>query len=207
MRTFLGMAPAESPRLETERLVLFMPESRDAERVLGYFERNRKHLERWEPSRPASFYTEPFWVRQLEVNRDEFRSDRGLRMFLAPRKHPEGQILGVANLSNIVRGVLQGCNLGYSLDGEQQNQGLMTEALGALVEFAFGPLQLHRVSADYQPENDASARVLEKLGFEKQGYAQRLLFLGGAWRDHVLTAKFRPGDEGPDGTSRMPLGT
>jgi [ribosomal protein S5]-alanine N-acetyltransferase len=199
------MSASETPRLETEHLVIWMPEAQDAERVLGYFERNQKHLERWEPSRPATFYTEPFWVRQLEVNRDEYRSDRGLRMFLAPREHPQGQILGVANLSNIVRGVLQGCNLGYSLDGERQNEGLMTEALGAMVEYAFGPLRLHRVSADYQPENDASARVLEKLGFEKQGYAKRFLFLDGAWRDHVLTAKFLPGAEGPDKTSRMPL--
>jgi ribosomal-protein-alanine N-acetyltransferase len=166
-----------------------MPEPRDAARVLAYFERNRTHLEGWEPDRPAAFYTEPFWQRQLEVNREEFRADRGMRTFFVARDAPAGPILGVANLSNLVRGVFQNAFLGYSIDRAHEGRGLMTEALATLLAYAFGDLGLHRVSANYQPHNERSAAVLERLGFVREGFAERYLFLDGAWRDHVLTAR------------------
>jgi ribosomal-protein-alanine N-acetyltransferase len=54
------------------------------------------------------------------------------------------------------------------------------------------PLRLHRVMANYVPENERSARVLEKLGFEKEGYARSCLKIAGKWRDHILTAKLNP---------------
>ncbi len=102
-----------------------------------------------------------------------------------------GPVLGVANLSNIVRGTLQACHLGYSLDREYEGRGLMQEALEALVTYAFEDLQLHRVMANYQPENVRSGRVLERLGFVREGYAPDYLHIDGAWRDHVLTALVR----------------
>jgi ribosomal-protein-alanine N-acetyltransferase len=82
--------------------------------------------------------------------------------------------------------------LGFSIDAACEGQGLMREALSAVVDFAFGELGLHRIEANHQPQNLRSAALLRSLGFDVQGYARDYLFLNGAWRDHVLTARTAP---------------
>ena len=49
-------------------------------------------------------------------------------------------------------------------------------------------LRLHRVQANHLPENQRSARLLQRLGFRVEGLAREYLYINGAWRDHVLTA-------------------
>lgn len=191
------MRTRSTPVLETERLVLWMPSPLEAARVLDYFRRNREHLEPWEPLRPERFYTRGFWERQLLLNREEYEGDRGLRLMLRPRHERATRVIGVANLSNVVRGVFQACQLGYSLDGEEQGRGLMHEALERVIAFARDELGLHRIQANHQPSNERSARVLERLGFEREGFARDYLFIDGAWRDHVLTAKVLDGAPDP----------
>ena len=68
----------------------------------------------------------------------------------------------------------------------------MTEIVDASVSYVFQELNLHRIMANYVPENSRSARVLEKLGFEKEGLAKSYLKIAGRWRDHVLTSKLNP---------------
>lgn len=92
----------------------------------------------------------------------------------------------------IVRSPLQACYLGYSVDLDWEGKGAMSEAIPAVLDHAFGPLGLHRVMANHLPENERSARLLKRLGFETEGYARSYLFLDGAWRDHVLTARVNP---------------
>lgn len=70
----------------------------------------------------------------------------------------------------------------------------MREALEAGLAWAFGELGLHRVMANYLPRNERSARLLERLGFEREGYVRRYLQIAGQWEDHVLTAKIRARD-------------
>jgi ribosomal-protein-alanine N-acetyltransferase len=65
----------------------------------------------------------------------------------------------------------------------------MTRAVAVVVEHAFEALGLHRVMANYLPENTRSARLLQRLGFETEGVARRYLLIAGEWRDHVLTAR------------------
>jgi ribosomal-protein-alanine N-acetyltransferase len=68
----------------------------------------------------------------------------------------------------------------------------MREALGAAIDHAFGVLQLHRIEANYRPENERSGALLARLGFERIGYAPRYLFIDGEWRDHVQTQRLNP---------------
>src|SRR5262249_8356125 len=97
-------------------------------------------------------------------------------------------VMGYANLSNFVRGAFHACYLGYGIGAAHQGKGLMAEALALVIEHAFTELRLHRIMANYLPTNERSARLLRRLGFVKEGYAPRYLFINGAWRDHVLTA-------------------
>jgi ribosomal-protein-alanine N-acetyltransferase len=64
----------------------------------------------------------------------------------------------------------------------------MTAAVRAVVPFVFDSLELHRLEAACLPENTASMRLLERVGFKREGLARRYLRINGDWRDHVLYA-------------------
>ena len=78
--------------------------------------------------------------------------------------------------------------MGYFLDQARGGRGLASEAVALALRFAFGPARLHRVQAAVMPHNVRSARVLEKNGFRREGFAPRYLRLDGAWQDHDLFA-------------------
>jgi ribosomal-protein-alanine N-acetyltransferase len=103
--------------------------------------------------------------------------------FLALRIEDEA-IVGWLNVSEIVRGALQGAFLGYGGVAEHAGQGYMTEAVRLVVKEAFGPLKLHRLEANIQPGNTASIALAKRCGFEKEGFSPRYLKVGGRWRDH-----------------------
>lgn len=171
--------------------MLDMPHPGEAQKVIDYFWRNRDHLEPWEPPRPPGFYSRVFWSSRLDLNRREHAEDRSMRLFLRLRAQPD-LVIGSCSFNHIMRGAFQACHLGYGIDGEHEGQGLMAEGLRAAIEHAFRHLQLHRIQANYQPGNDRSGRLLERLGFEREGYAREYLFIDGAWRDHVLTSLTNP---------------
>ena len=64
----------------------------------------------------------------------------------------------------------------------------MTEALSLAIHYAFTELNLHRIMANYSPTNERSGRLLRRLGFVVEGYAQNYLLVHGTWQDHVLTS-------------------
>ena len=95
-----------------------------------------------------------------------------------------GAIAGVVNVNNIIRGALQGASLGYFAVAEHAGRGLMSEGLRLTLHIAFGPLGLHRVEADIQPDNARSIALVERLGFKLEGFSPRYLRVAGQWRDH-----------------------
>jgi ribosomal-protein-alanine N-acetyltransferase len=183
----------ESPvEIETPRLVLTMPPPASAASLVEYFVQNRRHLERWSPPRAPGFYSISFWRWRLEDNRAEYVNDRALRLSVFERGRSDGPVVGQVSFTEIVRGPLQACMLGYSIDHRFEGRGLMQEALEHAIEFVFERLALHRVSANYMPSNHRSAALLRKLGFVIEGYARDYLYIDGAWRDHVLSSRVNP---------------
>ena len=151
------------------------------------------HLDRWSPPPASGFFTPQFWAERLSASVDEFLGDRAVRFVLQPRGAPvEGPVLGTCNYTNIVRGAFHACHLGYQVARDQQGQGLMAEALRAGNAYMFDAMRLHRIMANFRPENTRSRRLLERLGFVEEGLAKDYLFIDGAWRDHVLTSLVHP---------------
>jgi [ribosomal protein S5]-alanine N-acetyltransferase len=96
----------------------------------------------------------------------------------------DGDLAGVINLSEIVRGNFRSAYLGYYAFVPHNGRGYMTEGLRAAVSHAFRQLKLHRLEANIQPGNEASRRLVQRLGFRCEGLSPRYLKIGGRWRDH-----------------------
>lgn len=188
--------PPDTPPvlLTTARLHLALLPPDAAPRVLAYQEANVEHLAPVSPARPANYLTPTFWRTRLAQDREDFRHDVGLRLYLLPRDQPLSlaPVIGTISFTHIRRGPLQAAELGYGLDARHQGQGLMTEALRTACDYAFSALGLHRIQANHLPENLKSAAVLRRLGFVVEGYARDYLLINGRWRDHVLTALVAP---------------
>ena len=93
--------------------------------------------------------------------------------------------VGHIGLSNIVRRAFCSAHIGYWVDSRVAGRGIIPTAVALVVDHAFRFAGLHRVEANIQPENTASRRVVEKLGFREEAYHVRYLHIDGAWRDHV----------------------
>jgi ribosomal-protein-alanine N-acetyltransferase len=128
------------------------------------------------------------WM-SLPASPPEFRAylaryERSGDESLLIRVRETGAIAGMADINSIIRGRFQNGSLAYAAFAPAAGQGYMTEGLELVVRHAFGPLRLHRLDAQIQPENYASIQLIRRLGFRREGYSPRLLFIDGAWRDH-----------------------
>ncbi|WP_407311276.1 GNAT family N-acetyltransferase [Desulfosporosinus sp. SB140] len=171
--------------LETERLVLRVSDENFVGVILDYFKRNEEFLREWEAVKDHKFYTIHY---QQEALRDEIsRIAAGgtFRVWLFRKSDGFSRTIGSVALNNIVYGAFHSCHLGYRLDGEEINQGYMTEALKKVIEFAFNTMGLHRIEANILPRNMRSMRVVEKLGFYNEGLAKKYLRINGKWEDHI----------------------
>jgi ribosomal-protein-alanine N-acetyltransferase len=157
----------------------------DAPALAAAYTRNREHLEPWDPVRWPIFYTTE-GQRQDTEQRLEAKERGLMEPYLIVG--PDGDLVGRANIQNIVRGPMQGGVLGYWVDKDHLRRGLARAAVEFLESEAL-ELGLHRLEAGTMVENLASQRVLEACGYERYGLAPKLLFLNGAWRDHVLFQK------------------
>lgn len=176
------------PVLQTPRLTLRVPAVQDADAMAAFVSHNREHLRPSEPEREDSYFTPAYWAAELSALSERVLREELVSFILLPRSGPLQEVIGRCALSGIVRGPFQAAYLGYGLARTHVGQGLMFEALQAVVHFGFESLNLHRIMANYLPANERSARLLSRLGFQREGHAPAYLRLDGRWQDHVLTA-------------------
>jgi ribosomal-protein-alanine N-acetyltransferase len=176
--------------LPCNRLTLAVLDPEQAMLESDFYRRNLRHLARWSPIRPADYHSPENIRPRLDVQASAFQA--GLAVHFALLTPDGSQMIGACNFSGIVRGAFQACYLGYHIDEAHQGQGLMQEALETAIRYMFDGQQLHRIMANYIPGNERSARLLERLGFEREGYAKAYLSIAGRWQDHVLTALINP---------------
>ena len=99
------------------------------------------------------------------------------------------RIIGACNITHVERGVAQSAKLGYWVGEHYGRQGFARASVAAACKFCFETLGLHRVEAAVQPDNLASIKVLENVGFTREGVARDYLKINGKWQDHEIYAK------------------
>ena len=107
-----------------------------------------------------------------------------------------GALAGVVNANEIVRGAAQSAFLGYYAFAPFAGTGRMEAGLRAMLREAFGPLGLHRLEANIQPDNTRSIDLVKRLGFRLEGVSPGYLEIHGRWRDHerwAITREDLPG--------------
>jgi len=103
---------------------------------------------------------------------------------LLARRVEDEAIVGLFELSDVVRGAFQNAYLGYWVGEPFAGQGYMREGMQLALRFAFNELRLHRVEANIQPANKRSLALARRAGFRREGFSPRYLKIGGRWRDH-----------------------
>ena len=165
--------------IRTSRLVLRPPEITDAEALLAVFS---------DPE-VMRYWATPPWQRlqdaiaRIERDRMALASGSSLCLLLQPLEG--GPILGAVTLLAFVEGSRR-AELGYILARRAWGRGLIHEALRGFLEYGFDKLSLRRLEADIDPRNDRSAKVLERLGFVREGFLRERWCVAGEVSDTVL---------------------
>ena len=149
-------------------------------------EQSRAFLTPWEPTWPSDDLTRAAFRRRLRRQAEDIARDEGFAFLIFESTSDE--LLGGLTLGGIRRGVAQAATLGYWMGAPHAGKGRMTRAVAAVVRFGFDTLRLHRIEAACIPDNAPSIALLERNGFEREGFARAYLKIDDAWRDHILLA-------------------
>lgn len=178
------VAPEPLPVLRSVRLLLRAPTMADHPAWAALRASSRGFLEPWEPLWPEDDLEKAAFRRRLRRYATEMRDGAAYPWFVFDAA--SRGLLGGVTLAQVRRGVTQTGTVGYWMGAPHAGRGVMTEAVGLVAAHAFSALRLHRVEAACLPENRRSIRLLEKVGFTREGIARRYLCIAGEWRDHLL---------------------
>ncbi|EEH63301.1 acetyltransferase, GNAT family [Gleimia coleocanis DSM 15436] len=149
---------------------------------------NLQWLQPWEVSVPEGY---PVQVPSVS----QYRRLSDLRLIcgqaLAYLVCLDSQPVGLITVTNVERGAQQSATLGYWISESFAGLGVMSAAVAAVTDFLLDVLHLHRVEVFIRPENEASLRLVESLGFVSEGVRRNYLWVDGAWRDHRVYAAER----------------
>lgn len=165
---------------------------RDARALQSELLANRSWLQRWEatsPDGPVSFDMRLGIRRLLQQYRD------GAGVPFVMEHH--GEVAGQLNVWGIARGSLSSATIGYWVSERFAGRGITPTSVALATDLCFRELGLHRMEICIRPENTASLRVVQKLGFRYEGLRRRFIHIAGDWRDHHAFALVR--EEVPEG--------
>ena len=113
----------------------------------------------------------------------------------------QGKLQGQLNVANVMYGSVSSAVLGYWVSPEVAGRGVMPTAVALVTDYLMDQVGLHRVEINVRPENLASLRVIQKLGFRYEGLKQRYIHINGDWRDHYVFALTK--EELPEGLMKI----
>ncbi|WID95585.1 GNAT family protein [Bosea vestrisii] len=176
--------PPARPLIRTQNLIMRAPLAGDYSAWASLRMQSRDFLTPWEPVWSEDDLTRTSFRLRVKRAAREIASDEAYSLFILD-SHSE-TLLGGLTIGLVRRGVAQACTLGYWMGQRHAGKGHMTEAVRGALDFAFSELALHRVEAACLPNNEPSRRLLERVGFTREGEARGYLRINGVWADHLL---------------------
>ncbi len=180
-------ATLTEPSLLPQPVILRPLVTRDAAAWRSVRVRNADWLRPWEPTNPETpLYQSNLgpYLSMVRTMRHEARRGVTLPWVVSYC----GRFAGQLTVGNIIWGSARTGSVGYWIDQECAGLGVIPTALAMALDHCFFAVGLHRIEATIRPENHASRRVVEKLGFHDEGVRRRCLHVDGAWRDHICYA-------------------
>ena len=182
--------PSEQlPVIAGEGVYLRVPQAGDFQAWRDLRSESRGFLTPWEPVWPADDLSRGAYRRRMRRYARDMMADEAYPLFLF--RNTDDALVGGMTLSNIRRGVCQAASLGYWMGERFAGQGYMSAGVAAMLPVAYDVLRLRRVEAACMTNNRPSIRLLERLGFVREGYARQYLCINGIWEDHLLFARLR----------------
>ena len=176
---------------ETERLLLKIIKPDQADAVLDFYMRDKELFEKFEPGRMPNFYTRQFQRQMLLFEYNMAVQGTLFRFYVYEKEHPE-RIIGTICVHHITRGFSEQCEVGYKFSSAYHHRGYATESLRFIMDLVFRDLKLHRAMAWALPDNTASIRLLERVGFVYEGICHDYMMLNQKWRDHAQFCMINP---------------
>jgi RimJ/RimL family protein N-acetyltransferase len=167
------------PTLDSERLRLRHPLPSDASALLDVFS-DADALRYWSHGPLADLDAARTYLADMETG---WRDRRSFRWAITDRE--SDRLIGTVTLMSWSQDNRR-AEIGFILHPTHHGRGLASEAVRTALAFGFGPMNLHRVEADVDPENTGSLRLLERIGFQREGHLRQRWFTFGTWKDTVL---------------------
>lgn len=176
---------------ETSRLRLQCLSAEHALAVRRFYQENRTYFEPYELTRAENFYTIGYQTAVLDWEFKETKLLHTLRYYLFLKSDPS-TIIGCVNLSDIRFGCMKHASMGYKLDHRYWHQGYAGEACTRLLDIAFRDYKLHRIEANILPSNEASIKLIHRLGFTYEGRALEAAEINHRFQDLYQFSKLNP---------------
>jgi ribosomal-protein-serine acetyltransferase len=164
-----------------DRTSLRLYEEADAEELNGVVAANREYLSRWMPWAPKQ--TQENALEFIRMGRKQFADNQGFQAAIVE----DGRIVGGIGFHQL-DWENRSTSIGYWIAEAAQRRGIVTRAVAALVDHAFGVWKLNRVEIHAGTENERSRAVALRLGFTEEGVLRQTERVGDRFVDHVLYA-------------------
>lgn len=171
-------------RLRDGEVLLRPLRGRDARRWRQVRNENSEWLAPWEATHPDEHSLPPSFGQMVRSFSREARAGRLLPFAV----DVDDRLVGQLTVSGISWGSLRSAQIGYWVDRRVAGRGIIPTAVALSVDHCFFTLGLHRIEVNIRPENVASLRVVNKLGFRPEGLRRKYLHIDGDWRDHATFA-------------------
>lgn len=169
---------------ETQRLQLKILDESAANMVLTFLNQGADIFDEYESDKPSDFYTKDTQKRLLRLETDMVHQKRGVRFYVFRKENPL-RIIGTISVSAVRPHPFDSAMVGYKFHPLYWGNGYATEALEKVTQIVGPVLGIHRLEAFVLPENIASCKLLERVGFELEGTAHSALEVKGERRDHL----------------------
>jgi len=166
------------------KVILRPPQYSDWKAWADERKKNKLYLQPWEPLWSINELERSSFVKRVRMFERLSHNDQAYSFLIY--KSDNEDFIGEVNISNVQRGIIQSCTIGYWIAKDCEGKGMMSESLELVKEFIFNELKLHRIEAACLPHNIPSLKLLLKNGFIKEGTARKLLKINDKWQDHTV---------------------